>query len=144
MCFCPTLGLKIGLLILIPLTAGFNAAQIAKDINVWDVVMGYHHVILIISLFMSLVILFALIPLTYATIRNSLRILYVVLYFFIADVSGKLIILFVCLSTETNPDKTAAHAWFIVGWFISFLCMASIILYCIRLHELSRDEDLAN
>ncbi|KAI8040501.1 uncharacterized protein LOC128258620 [Drosophila gunungcola] len=143
MCICPTLGLKIGLLILIPITAGFNAAQVAKDISIWNEVKGSNQVILIISLALSIVITVALIPLMYATIRKIVLIIYVVLYFFIFYILAKLIILLVNVSID-NPDKTAAHSWFIACWFISFLCMAFIILYYIRLHDLSIDEDFAN
>ncbi|XP_017009403.1 uncharacterized protein [Drosophila takahashii] len=143
MCFCPTLGLKIGLLILIPITAGCNAAQIAKDVAVWNIVKGYHHTILIISLTMSVVILLALIVLTYATICTKVRILYAMLSVFVVNCVVKLILLFVCISTEMKPEKTAAHTWFMICWFVSFFCMASIILYCIRLHVLANDADFA-
>ncbi|XP_041564335.1 uncharacterized protein LOC108142265 isoform X3 [Drosophila elegans] len=142
MCICSTLGLKIGLLILIPITAGFNAVQVAKDITIWNEVKGSNQVILIISLAMSIVIMVALIPLMYATIRKIVLIIYV-LHFFILYVLAKLIILLVNVSID-NPDKTAAHSWFIACWFISFLCMALIILYYIRLHDLSIDEDFEN
>ncbi|XP_041564336.1 uncharacterized protein LOC108142265 isoform X5 [Drosophila elegans] len=122
MCICSTLGLKIGLLILIPITAGFNAVQVAKDITIWNEVKGSNQVILIISLAMSIVIMVALIPLMYATIRKIVLIIYVVLHFFILYVLAKLIILLVNVSID-NPDKTAAHSWFIACWFISVFSM---------------------
>ncbi|KMY98106.1 uncharacterized protein Dsimw501_GD29619, isoform C [Drosophila simulans] len=135
MCFCPTLGLKIGLLLIIPITAGINGAQIAKDVSMWNLLQGYHYIMLIISLSVSIVILATLVLLVYAAICDKIRILKVV-----AIVVVKLIILFVCISTELNPDKTAAHPIFMVCWLLTFLCMAAIILYWLRLHDLANED----
>nr|XP_016924666.1 uncharacterized protein LOC108005834 isoform X3 [Drosophila suzukii] len=144
MCFCPTLALKIGLLILIPITAGCNAAQIAKDVTLLNVLKGANHTILIVNLSMSVIILATLIVLLYATICTKLRILYGVLIIFAVNCAVKLILIFVCISIEINPKQTAAHFWLTVCWFVSFFCLASIVLYCIRLRDLAEEAYLAN
>ncbi|KMY98104.1 uncharacterized protein LOC27209461 [Drosophila simulans] len=140
MCFCPTLGLKIGLLLIIPITAGINGAQIAKDVSMWNLLQGYHYIMLIISLSVSIVILATLVLLVYAAICDKIRILKVMIFVYVAIVVVKLIILFVCISTELNPDKTAAHPIFMVCWLLTFLCMAAIILYWLRLHDLANED----
>ncbi|XP_050741890.1 uncharacterized protein LOC108028088 isoform X1 [Drosophila biarmipes] len=139
MCFCPTVALKIGLLILIPITAGCNAAQIAKDVTLLNVLEGAHRTALIVSLSMSAVILLALIILLYATICTKVRILYAMLIFFAVNCTARLVLIFVCISIEVNPKHTAAHPWLTVSWFVSFFCLASIVLYWIRLHELAQE-----
>jgi len=41
------------------------------------------------------------------------------IFVYVAIVVVKLIILFVCLSTELNPDKTAAHPIFMICWLLT-------------------------
>nr|NP_001189061.1 uncharacterized protein Dmel_CG42661, isoform A [Drosophila melanogaster]NP_001286969.1 uncharacterized protein Dmel_CG42661, isoform B [Drosophila melanogaster]AOQ15390.1 CG42661-PA [synthetic construct]ADV37498.1 uncharacterized protein Dmel_CG42660, isoform A [Drosophila melanogaster]ADZ17404.1 MIP06308p [Drosophila melanogaster]AHN57994.1 uncharacterized protein Dmel_CG42660, isoform B [Drosophila melanogaster] len=141
MCFCPTLGLKIVLLLVIPITAGINGAQIAKDVSILNLLKGYHYIMLIISLSLSVVILATLVLLIYAAICNKIRILKVMIFVYVAIVVVKLIILFVCLSTELNPDKTTAHPIFMICWLLTFLCMAVIIIYWLRLHDLANEDN---
>ncbi|XP_017039616.1 uncharacterized protein LOC108086990 isoform X6 [Drosophila ficusphila] len=141
MCFCPTKGLKILLLVIIHITAGFNVAQVAKDISLLDVVVGHHHIVLIISLSLCLFILIVLSIAIYAAVRHHILILNVVVIILVLNFVGKLIILFVCICTEKNPDKTAAHYMFIISWFITFLCMALVTVYWIRLCDLAIENE---
>ncbi|KQS43318.1 uncharacterized protein LOC26527042 [Drosophila erecta] len=139
MCFCPTLALKIMLMLIIPITAGINGAQIAKDVSIWNTLKGYHFIMIVISLSLSAVILSTLVFLIYAAICNRMRILKVMIFVFAIIVVVKLVILFVCISTETDTGKTAAHPMFMVCWFLTFLCMAAITVYWLRLYELASE-----
>ncbi|XP_043647896.1 uncharacterized protein LOC122616493 [Drosophila teissieri] len=141
MCFCPTIVLKVVLLFIIPITAGFNGAQIAKDVSIWNALEGHHYVMIVISLSLSAVVLSTLVVLIYATIWNKIRILKVIMLVFVVIVLVKLVILFVCISTELNPGKTAAHPMFMVCWVLTFLCMAAIILYWLRLYDIANEAD---
>ncbi|XP_017039615.1 uncharacterized protein LOC108086990 isoform X5 [Drosophila ficusphila] len=124
MCFCPTKGLKILLLVIIHITAGFNVAQVAKDISLLDVVVGHHHIVLIISLSLCLFILIVLSIAIYAAVRHHILILNVTLISLVFKSLAKAIILLVCTFTGSNLEETAAHVWFIVCWIFTNRCAA--------------------
>ncbi|XP_044312650.1 uncharacterized protein LOC108038833 isoform X2 [Drosophila rhopaloa] len=119
MCFCSTLGLKVLLLIIIPIVAGLNAAQVAKDVTLLDKLTGHHHVILIISLSLCVFILVVLLAAIYAAIRHHILILNATLISLIVKCIAKGIILIVSISTEDDIEKTAAHFWFILCWIFT-------------------------
>ncbi|XP_017121479.1 uncharacterized protein LOC108142265 isoform X4 [Drosophila elegans] len=141
MCFCSTHGLKIALLIIIPIAAGFNAGQVAKDITLLDELTGHHHIVLIISITLCIIILFALLGAIYAAVRHHALILNVSLVLLVLKCIAKCIILIVCIATENNLEKTAAHFWFILCWIFTILCMLANLCFSIRLKELLRQTD---
>ncbi|XP_016955222.1 uncharacterized protein LOC108028088 isoform X3 [Drosophila biarmipes] len=116
MCICSTTGLKITLLLLIHVAAGFNAAQVAKDITMLDKLVGHHHIVLITSLVLCVLILIVLIAAVYAAIKHHILILNISLVSLILKCVAKAVIMIVCVITESNLERTAAHFWFLLCW----------------------------
>ncbi|XP_016924669.3 uncharacterized protein [Drosophila suzukii] len=141
MCICSTTGLKITLLILIHVAAGFNAAQLAKDITMLDKLVGHHHIVLIISITLCVIILIVLIAAVYAAIRHHILILNISLVSLTLKCLAKGIILIVCIITENNLQRTAAHFWFILCWIFTAACMVGNLCFSMRLRENLRNAD---
>eukprot|EP00099_Drosophila_melanogaster_P004407 NP_001189062.1 uncharacterized protein Dmel_CG42660, isoform A [Drosophila melanogaster] len=142
MCICSTRVLKIVLLAFIHLAAGFNGAQIAKDITLLDKLVGHHHVMLTISLALCVIILVVLLVAIFAAIRHHILALNVTLVFLIFKCVAKGIIVIVCvLTAETGIENTAAHFWFFLCWKFTCCCMLFNLFFYIRLTENSRQAD---
>ncbi|XP_043647894.1 uncharacterized protein LOC122616492 [Drosophila teissieri] len=140
MCICSTRVLKYSLLAFIHIAAGFNGAQIAKDITLMDKLVGHHHVILIISLALCVIILVVLLVAIFAAIRNHILALNVTLIILIIKVVAKAVIVIVCTVTiETSIANTAAHLWFFLCWKFTTCCMILNLFYYMRLTEPSSE-----
>ncbi|KQS43319.1 uncharacterized protein LOC26526078 [Drosophila erecta] len=140
MCICTTRVLQITLLALIHIAAGFNGAQIAKDITLLDKLVGHHHVILTISLALCVIILVVLLVAIFAAIRQHILALNVTLICLILKCVAKGIIVIVCtLTAETTIENTAAHLWFILCWIFTGCCMIFNLFFYMRLTETSRE-----
>ncbi|XP_017063336.1 uncharacterized protein LOC108102706 [Drosophila eugracilis] len=141
MCFCSTLTLKISLLVAITLAAGFNAGQVSKDITMLDKLEGHHHVILIISLSLCVIILVVLLFAIFAAIRHHILILSVSLICLFIKSFAKMIILIVSLlSVTTTLENTAAHFWFILCWIFTITCMITALFFLMRLKEYETED----
>ncbi|XP_016984284.1 uncharacterized protein LOC108048261 isoform X1 [Drosophila rhopaloa] len=136
MCNFPTIALKISLLLLIPMNIAINIGELVftrirfkPNTNVF---------LLSINILACIIMLGFLTAGIYGTFRNRIKIIRTLMFSMVAFCLFRVVMWIVCGNLEVILSETITHVWFQINTAVSILCLIVTVMFCMRLHELSR------
>ncbi|XP_070136394.1 uncharacterized protein [Drosophila bipectinata] len=138
MCFCPTIGLKFMVILLLAISATFNFLDSIEDI--YNILTVRKHVILLcISMSIGLICAFSSFVGVYALYYEKIR-MFQFLLVLIAYCLCKLILWIICGNLLGEVNYLVTHLWFQLSMLSTLFSLIGTTLLCMRFHELSEDD----
>ncbi|KQS43317.1 uncharacterized protein LOC26526917 [Drosophila erecta] len=140
MCACPPLLIRISLLLTIFPTIATNIMEIivygvhAKD--------EHHEIAANLNLIACFIALITLIFGIYGTIMKTLFVIRMQMFILISFCLVKIVMWIVCKNLSPHLAANLAHVWFQLNTVLSIVCAVLTVLFCMRLHEQTREFQL--
>ncbi|KPU78704.1 uncharacterized protein Dana_GF27103, isoform B [Drosophila ananassae] len=138
MCFCPTIGLKITVILLVAISATLNCLDFIEDFyNILNI--GSNVILLSVSMTIDLVCIGFAFAGVYALYFEKIR-MFQFLLELIAYCLCKLILWIICGNLLGELNTLVTHLWFQLSMLGTLFCMIGTTLLCMRFHEISEEE----
>ncbi|XP_052846288.1 uncharacterized protein LOC128258621 [Drosophila gunungcola] len=140
MCNCPTLALKISLLLLLAVTIAIIIMEMVYSITNFKSKSNVF--ILCLNILACLIVLVFLTVGIFGVLMERIKIIRMLMFSLVAFCLIRVVIWIVCGNLEDILTKTITHLWFQLNTALSITCTVMTVMFCMRLHMLSQQLQL--